>query len=198
MQPRLCVYCGSSLGANPVYRETAEQLGCAIATAGVRLVYGGGGSGLMGVIARAAKLNGGHVTGIIPTSLLEFEEALEDIDARHVVHDHHERKTLMLNMSDGFAALPGGPGTLEELSEQLSWAAYGRHEKPIYILNVDGYWNPYLALLDRMRDETFAAPGFETRYLLVEEPEELVARFLDDLRRSGDRSGDTFFSPAVG
>jgi uncharacterized protein (TIGR00730 family) len=178
---RLCVYCGSSLGEDPVYREMAELLGREIATAGLQLVYGGGGHGLMGALARAVKASGGHVTGIVPTALLN-SEGLDNVGDSRVVDNYHQRKTLMLELSDGFAAFPGGPGTLEELAEQLAWAEHGHHRKPIYIVNINGYWDKCLAMLARMHAEGFTTPEFVTRYTVVNGPMELVTHFLERWR----------------
>ena len=123
-----------------------------MAEAGIGLVYGGGGNGLMGTVAAAVLDHGGHVTGIIPASLLELENALDNISERYVTNGFHERKMLMFNLSDGFVALPGGVGTLEELVEQLTWAQLGHHDKPIFIVNTKGYWNLLLQMFDSMRD----------------------------------------------
>jgi uncharacterized protein (TIGR00730 family) len=183
---RLCVYCGSGSGIDPRFKQAALTLGQAMAEARIGLVYGGGGNGLMGTVAQAVHDNDGHVVGIIPSSLLEIENALEDIDERHVTNGFHERKMLMFNMSDGFVALPGGLGTLEELVEQLTWTQLGHHEKPVYIVNTAGYWDRLLALFDQMRSQLFIRPGLETRYTVVDEVRDVVPLFLKNrsLRRT--------------
>jgi uncharacterized protein (TIGR00730 family) len=153
-------------------------LGRAMAEAGIGLVYGGGGNGLMGAVAQTVCDHGGHVTGIIPASLLEFENALESINERYVTNGFHERKMLMFNLSDGFVALPGGVGTLEELVEQLTWTQLGHHDKPVFIVNTAGYWDLLLRLFEQMREQHFIRPGIETRYIVVENVEEVVPEFL--------------------
>jgi len=175
---RLCVYCGSGSGSDPRFKAAAVTLGSAMAEAGIGLVYGGGGNGLMGAVAGAVRDHGGHVTGIIPASLLELENALENITERYVTNGFHERKMLMFNLSDGFVALPGGVGTLEELVEQLTWAQLGHHEKPIYIVNAAGYWDLLLQMFDRMREQLFIRPGLDTPYIVVDNVENVVPEFL--------------------
>ena len=175
---RLCVYCGSGAGVDPRFKEAATQLGRGIAHAGLGLVYGGGGNGLMGAVAKAARDDGAHVTGIIPSSLLEIENAYEDVDERHVVGGFHERKKMMFDLSDGFVALPGGLGTLEELVEQLTWTQLGHHNKPVYIVNIAGYWDLLLALFGQMRSQLFIRPGLETRYTVVDNVSDVVPHFL--------------------
>ncbi len=175
---RLCVYCGSGSGRDPRFKAAAAALGRAMAEAGIGLVYGGGGNGMMGTVAQTVRENGGHVTGIIPASLLELENALENINERYVTNGFHERKMLMFNLSNGFVALPGGVGTLEELVEQLTWTQLGHHDKPVYIVNTAGYWDLLLQMFDRMRDELFIRPGIETRYIVVDDVEDVVPDFL--------------------
>lgn len=151
----VCVYCGSSPGTDPLFLEEARRFGQLLARQGVRLVYGGGGVGLMGEMAGAAVLAGGKVTGIIPGFLVSRERALPyDYDLL-VVEDMHERKRLMFERADAFVALPGGIGTLEELVEQLTWAQLGQHRKPILLVNTAGFWDPLLNLLDHMRASGF-------------------------------------------
>lgn len=175
---RLCVYCGSGSGSDPRYKEAAAKLGRAMAEAGIGLVYGGGGNGLMGSVAQTVRDYDGHVTGIIPASLLEIENALETINERYVTTGFHERKMLMFNLSDGFVALPGGVGTLEELVEQLTWTQLGHHDKPVFIVNTAGYWDLLLQMFERMREQLFIRPGLETRYIVVDDVEDVVPMFL--------------------
>ncbi len=174
---RLCVYCGSGSGIDPRYRAAAVTLGKDLAEAGIGLVYGGGGNGLMGAVAQSVLDNGGHVTGIIPASLLEIENALENISERFVTTGFHERKMLMFRLSDGFVALPGGVGTLEELVEQLTWTQLGHHDKPVFIVNTAGYWDLLLQMFQRMRDQRFIRPGLDTRYTVLDNVEDVVPTF---------------------
>ncbi|GLK67536.1 TIGR00730 family Rossman fold protein [Hansschlegelia plantiphila] len=170
----VCVYCGSSTGARPEHMAAAEAMGRALAEAGVGLVYGGGNIGLMGAVARAALAGGGQVTGVIPQFLVEREAMLADVQELVVTADMHERKRIMFERSDAFVALPGGIGTLEELVEQLTWAQLGRHDKPILIADLDGFWSPLLALLDHMTTEGFVRPGLEAPYIVATTVEEIL------------------------
>ncbi len=170
----VCVYCGSSPGLNPVYTAAARSLGRLLAAAGVGLVYGGGGLGLMGETAKAVLAHGGRVTGIIPEFLSERERMLRDVTELVVVEDMHQRKKLMFDKSDAFVALPGGIGTLEELVEQLTWAQLGRHTKPIVLLNAIGFWAPFMKLLDHMREEGFIRPELAVRFLTADKPEDVL------------------------
>lgn len=158
---RLCVYCGSGPGKNPAYMAAANALGQALAVAGIGLVYGGGGAGLMGEVARATLAGGGHVTGIIPEFLVNRERMLDGVNELIVTSTMHERKIAMFERASGFVALPGGLGTLEELAEISTWSQLGQHAKPMIICNIDGYWDPLLVLLDHMRSEAFIRDGME-------------------------------------
>lgn len=164
----VCVFCGSGDGADPVFKQTAEELGRAIAAAGLRLVYGGGSHGLMGTVARSVLANGGLVTGIIPEFLKNREVMLDGAQEMIVTTDMHQRKMLMFERSDAFIALPGGIGTLEELVEQMTWSQLGQHNKPILMANIAGFWKPLLVLLAHMRDAHFIRPGLEINYLVAE------------------------------
>ncbi len=170
----VCVYCGSAHGGDPVFAEAAVALGRALAVAGIGLVYGGGDVGLMGTIARSVLDHGGRVTGIIPSFLKERENMILDAQETIVVPDMHTRKRMMFERADAFVALPGGIGTLEELVEQMTWAQLGRHDKPILILDVAGFWRPLLTLLAHMRQAGFIRPGAEIRYLVAERVEEVL------------------------
>ena len=174
----ICVYCGSGSGRNPVFAESARTLGRMIAEAGLRLVYGGGGSGLMGEVARAAQAAGGKVTGIIPRSLTGREHAYLEVDDYIVVETLHERKMLMFERVEAFVALPGGIGTLEELVEQLTWVQLAIHRKPIILANINGYWNRLLALLEQMEAETFLRAGLKPRFTVVDKVEDIVPLLL--------------------
>jgi len=172
----ICVYCGSGSGRNPAHVRAARVLGRDMAERGIRLVYGGGALGLMGVVARTVLEHGGEVTGIIPDFLINRERMLEGVQELIVVEDMHTRKRLMFERSDAFVALPGGIGTLEETVEQLTWAQLGRHKKPIVLADIDGFWSPLRDMFRLMAEEAFIRPGFEVRYTLVREAEEIVAR----------------------
>jgi uncharacterized protein (TIGR00730 family) len=145
---RLCVFCGSSSGTRAIYAETAARLGRLMAEAGVGLVYGGGNVGLMGVLARTVMERGGEVIGVIPHALEAKELALYQTTKLYIVGSMHERKALMADLADGFAALPGGFGTCDELFEILTWAQLGLHNKPIGLLNVDHFFTPLLVWLE--------------------------------------------------
>jgi uncharacterized protein (TIGR00730 family) len=170
----VCVYCGSSEGADPRFSAAAEALGRAIAQAGIGLVFGGGEAGLMGRLARAALENGGRVTGVIPSFLVRREHAMRTAQELIVVEDMHQRKMLMFERADAFVALPGGVGTLEELVEQLTWAQLQRHVKPVLIADVAGFWRPLLTLFAHMRNFEFLREGFEVRYLVAEKIEDIL------------------------
>jgi len=176
---RICVYCGSGKGENPMFAAAARTLGSSIAGAGIGLVYGGGSLGLMGEVARSVLANGGHVTGIIPEFLSDREKMLKDVQELIVTQDMHERKRLMFEKSDAIVALPGGIGTLEELVEQMTWAQLGQHMKPICLGNIDGFWQPLLGLLEHMRTQSFIRPGLEVDFLVADTAEEIVPLILD-------------------
>jgi uncharacterized protein (TIGR00730 family) len=170
----VCVYCGSNTGADPAYAQAARTLGRALAEAGIGLVYGGGGLGLMGEVARTVLAHGGRVTGIIPEFLSEKERMLREAHEMIVVEDMHRRKQLMFDRSDAFVALPGGIGTLEELVEQLTWAQLGRHTKPIVVVDVEGFWAPFADLIDHMRREGFIRGGMDVRLVTVGRAEHVL------------------------
>ncbi len=161
----ICVYCGSSAGADPAFIAAGKYLGTAMARTGIGLVYGGGGGdGLMGTIARAALSAGGYVTAIIPAFLKEREEMLEGTQELIVVDDMHARKRMMFDRADAFVALPGGIGTLEELVEQMTWRQLDRHAKPVVIADINGFWQPLLTLLSHMGKTGFVRPSFTANY----------------------------------
>jgi uncharacterized protein (TIGR00730 family) len=172
----VCVYCGSGPGTNPHFGESAKALGKIFAENGIRLVYGGGSLGLMGAIATSVLDHGGMVTGIIPDFLTARENALTRVQEMVVTPDMHERKRLMFERSDAFVALPGGVGTLEELVEQLTWQQLGRHSKPVLLANIDGFWEPLLALLLHMRETEFIRPGFPVEVLKAERIDDILPR----------------------
>jgi uncharacterized protein (TIGR00730 family) len=155
---RLCVYCGSSDGADPRYREAAHELGVGIAKRGMELVYGGGRNGLMGRVADSVLAGGGRVTGIIPVHLQHREAAHLGLSELVVVKDMHQRKRVMAERSDAFAVLPGGVGTLDETVEILSWRQLGLHQKPVFIIDVADYWSPLAVLFEHIVSSRFAKP----------------------------------------
>jgi len=165
----LCVYCGSSTGHSSVYADAARALGKQMAERELSLVYGGGHVGLMGIIADAVLDAGGKVTGVIPTALMDAEVGHNALTTLHVVNDMHQRKAIMAELADGFIALPGGIGTLEELFEVMTWLQLGYHAKPVGLLNVNGFYDELLAFLDKQRDTGFVRA--EHRDLLITDAE---------------------------
>ncbi|MFG1290265.1 LOG family protein [Xanthobacter versatilis] len=172
----VCVYCGSASGSDPLFAEEARRFGQILAAEGVRLVYGGGGIGLMGEVASATALAGGAVTGIIPRFLMNRERAFAHEAEMIVVEDMHARKRLMFERADAFVALPGGVGTLEELVEQLTWAQLGRHRKPILIANTSGFWDPFLSLIEHMRSTAFIRDTTPVEILSADRVEDILPR----------------------
>ena len=178
----LCVYCGSSPGTDPAFAETARAFGKILAENGIRLVYGGGSTGLMGALADAVLKNGGDVTGIIPEFLTNREKPRRLAQELIVTRDMHERKRKMFERADGFVALPGGIGTLEELVEQLTWAQLGRHKKPILLANIKGYWDPLLTLIDHMRAQEFLPAAPRVDCLVADKVEDILPKLRDAVR----------------
>jgi len=177
----VCVFAGSRTGTRPEYRAAAEELGRTLAQQGTHVVYGGGGVGLMGLLADAVLASGGTITGVIPTHLTTGEVAHRGLDDLRVVSSMHERKALMADLSDGFVALPGGWGTLEEFFEVLTWAQLGLHEKPCGLLNVGGYFDGLLGFLQHATDEGFVRPDNAPMVLVASSVASLV-RALDEYR----------------
>ena len=173
----VCVFCGSHTGSDPAYAQAAKVLGRTLAERGSTLVYGGGQVGLMGVVANAALGAGGEVIGVMPKALVEREIGHTGLTELHVVSSMHERKAKMSELSNGFVALPGGNGTLEEFFEVLTWAQLGEHGKPCGLLNVAGYYDPLLAVFDRMVDRGFLNTEHRRLVLVEEDPSVLLERF---------------------
>jgi uncharacterized protein (TIGR00730 family) len=172
-----CVFCGSSDEADPAFLAAASRLGKFLADARIRLVYGGGGVGLMGAVAVAAQEAGGEVLGVIPTFLVGRERALEIVE--HIIVDNmHERKMLMFQRSDGFVILPGGIGTLEEVVELLSWRRLELHAKPVVFYNPRGFWDPLFKLFQHTVDERLTPPSFMSAWVSVDSVEEIVPALL--------------------
>lgn len=192
---RLCVYCGSSIGARPAYREAATTLGRLLAERKIELVYGGGHVGLMGALADGALAAAGRVIGVIPRALMARELGHTGIQDLRVVADMHERKMMMAGLADAFIALPGGWGTVEELTEMLTWLQLAIHAKPIGVLNVGGYFDPFLAFADRMIDEGFVRPEHRHLFSVESDPEALLGRLLEPAPAPLDKWAD--FAPAA-
>ncbi|MFZ1491230.1 MAG: TIGR00730 family Rossman fold protein [Ilumatobacteraceae bacterium] len=159
MSHRLSVYCGSNVGSSPVYAETAARLGASLAAREIGLVYGGGNVGLMGVLADAVLAGGGSVTGVIPEHLVRAEVAHRGLTELIVVSSMHDRKACMSDLADGFVVLPGGFGTLDETFEALTWGQLGLQSKPVVLLDVEGFFDPLLAMMDRAVDAGFLRPA---------------------------------------
>ena len=174
---RLCVFCGSSPGHDPAYGELAAQLGRTLAERGIGVVYGGGRVGLMGVLADAALAAGGEVIGVIPKPLLDREHGHRGLTQLRVVDSMHERKALMVELADGFVALPGGIGTLEELFEVWTWAQLGMHRKPCALLDVGGFFTPLVGFLDHVVANGFVNSTTRAMLMVAATPDELLARF---------------------
>src|SRR5512147_990475 len=174
---RLCVFCGSSPGARPSYRAAAEELGRFLASEKIGIVYGGGRVGLMGVLADAALAAGGEVIGVIPQALIAREIGHRGLTELRVVGSMHERKALMAELADGFVALPGGIGTLEELFEVWTWAQLGLHAKPCGVLDADGFYGPLVAFLDHLVETGFVRPAHRAMLLSARSPEALLEAF---------------------
>jgi hypothetical protein len=174
---RLCVFCGSSVGARPAYAEAARALGAALARRSIGLVYGGGSVGLMGVLADAVLAERGEVIGVIPGPLASRELAHPNLTEMRVVRSMHERKATMASLADGFVALPGGLGTLEETLEILTWSQLGIHRKPVGVLNVEGYYDGLLQLMSHAVREGFVRREYVGLLLFTDTPAELLDRF---------------------
>src|SRR5574343_1123722 len=180
---RLCVFCGANAGHNPLYRTEAEKLGRLLAERGIELVYGAGNIGLMGAVADACLAAGGTVTGVIPEALMGKEVAGRAVDHRaltrlEVVDSMHPRKARMAELADGFVALPGGFGTFEEFCEILTWGQLGFHAKPMGLLNVNGFYDPLLAMFDRAVPGGFLREQNRAMALADDEIESLLAQML--------------------
>lgn len=176
---RVAVYTGSARGNAPEFAAAASAVGTRLARAGLGLVYGGGHAGLMGVVSDAALAAGGEVFGVIPQALVDAELAHPGLTSLEIVPDMHVRKMRMAELADGFVALPGGPGTLEELFEAWTWLQLGLHRKPVAVYDVGGFWEPLLAMLDRMVAAGFLAGAFRDSLIVVRTPDELLAALAD-------------------
>jgi len=173
----VCVYCGSSPGRDPAYADAARALGQLLVDRGIGLVYGGASVGIMGEVANAVLAGGGEATGVIPEALAVKEVAHPGLTRQHVVGSMHERKALMVDLSDAFLALPGGWGTFEEIFEVLTWAQLGFHDKPCGLLNVAGYYDPLHTFLEQAVDAGFVPPVCREMILVDADAERLLDRF---------------------
>lgn len=191
----VCLFCGSRTGTDPLFAAEARRLGELLAARGHRLVYGAGDRGLMGEAARAMQKAGGRILGVIPQHLVDWEVGKADLDEYFVVSTMHERKKLMFDRSDAVVALPGGPGTLDELIEVLTWRQLGLHARPVVLVNLRGYWDPLLRLID----QTIACGFAEERFLSFFDVAEDSRSALDRLeRRLGEaESGESTSRPAA-
>lgn len=174
---RLCVYCGSNTGTNEAYAEAARELAAVLVENDIGLVYGGSSRGMMGYLADAVLDGGGRAEGVLPKSLLQKEVAHEGLTELHIVDSMHARKSMMAVLSDGFIAMPGGFGTLEEIVEIVTWAQLQFHEKPCGLLNVNGYFNHLLSFLDHAEAEGFLRPAHRAMLLVSKKPADLLRRF---------------------
>jgi uncharacterized protein (TIGR00730 family) len=171
----LCVYCGAAVGNDPAHRAAAEALGAAMARRRIRLIYGGGRIGLMGVVADAVLGGGGQVTGVIPAHLQRREHGHREITELRVVSSMHERKRIMSEIADGFVVLPGGLGTLDETLEIVTWRQLGLHDKPVVIADVAGYWRPLLSLVDAVIAGGYARPDARKLFAVADSIEGVFA-----------------------
>ncbi|MEM7469815.1 MAG: TIGR00730 family Rossman fold protein [Pseudomonadota bacterium] len=178
----VCVYCGSRFGAKPAYKAAAQELGTQVAQNGWRLVYGAGDVGLMGTVAQAAQDAGGDVFGVIPKHLVDLEVGKRDLTTLVITENMHERKKVMYMNSDAIIVLPGGAGSLDELFEVLTWRQLGLHQKAIYLLNTEGYWDKLIALLDHVIEEGFADASLRQFVTVTATPDALAEELKSDLR----------------
>jgi uncharacterized protein (TIGR00730 family) len=185
---RICVFCGSSPGARPEYVQAARQVGALLAQRKIGLVFGGGRVGMMGQLAQAVLENHGEVIGVIPKGLHERNVAFNGLTDLRVVGSMHERKALMAELADGFMALPGGLGTLEEIFEIVTWAQLGMHQKPCGLLNVSGYFTPLLAFLDQVVAQRFLDAAHRSMILVAGQPEDLLRQFMTYTPSTADKA----------
>lgn len=171
---RICVFCGASTGINPAYQTAAVEMGKTLAENNIDLVYGGGNKGLMGMIADATIDNGGRAFGVIPKALVDKEEAHNRLSEQFIVNTMHERKMMMATLSDGFIAMPGGFGTLEEFIEIITWAKLGFHQKPCALLNIHHFYDGLLTYFDQLTDEGFVKPKMRDLVLTGDSPESVL------------------------
>jgi uncharacterized protein (TIGR00730 family) len=175
---RICVFCGSNPGAKPIYTEAAKALGMALVRNGIELVYGGGRVGLMGTIATTVMEAGGRVIGVIPKGLADVEIAHQNLTELHIVKSMHERKAMMADYADGFIAMPGGYGTMEEFCEIVTWTQLGIHRKACGIFNVDGFYDGFLTFVRHAVQEAFISPIHGDIIITGTDPDDLIKRII--------------------
>lgn len=171
--PSVCVFCGSRFGEDPAYSQSARDFGAALAAEGWRLVYGAGDVGLMGDVARAAQAGGGATFGVIPVHLMQREVGKRDLSSFVITENMHERKKVMFMNADAIVTLPGGAGSMDEFFEVMTWRQLGLHDKPIYLLNINGYWYPLIGLIDHMIAAGFADESFRSFMSVVDSVDQL-------------------------
>jgi uncharacterized protein (TIGR00730 family) len=176
----VCVFCGSRFGRDDQYKNSAIELGDALATSDMRLVYGAGDVGIMGAVAGATQAAGGETFGVIPVHLLDQEVGKRDLTSFIITENMHERKKVMFMNADAIVTLPGGAGSLDELFEVLTWRQLGLHQKPVYLLNVNGFWDPLIALLDHIIDEGFADPSFKDSLQIITDVPTLMDKLINE------------------
>lgn len=173
---RIAIFCGSKNGKSPIYADASKALAGSLVHAGIEIVYGGGAVGLMGIVAEEVLKLGGTITGVIPEKLYEMEVAHTGLSQLYRVKDMHERKALMADLSDGFIALPGGVGTLEEMTEVMTWSQIGYHQKPCAFLNTKGYYDHFMAFFDHMEKEGFLYKSIDDQAIVESDVSTLLAR----------------------
>lgn len=171
---RICVFCGASTSTDAIYQQAATQMGKTLAERGIDLVYGGGNKGLMGLVANGTIDHGGRAFGVIPKALVQREEAHDRLTEQFIVNTMHERKMMMATLSDGFVALPGGFGTLEEFIEIITWAKLGFHQKPCALLNVNHFYDDLLAYFDQLVEKGFVKQAMRDLVLTADSPESVL------------------------
>lgn len=186
----ICVYCGSQEGVRVAYREAAQSLGQMMAASGIRLVYGGGSIGLMGELARTVLDNGGQVTGIIPRFLDEREVGMRDLTRLELTDSMHERKAMMARLSDGFVILPGGFGTLDETFEIITWRQLELHDKPVVLINVEGYWDHFVHLIEHQVREGFVQKRYLELFQVVDSVEAALPALMEQPSSGGAFEGE--------
>lgn len=182
----ICVYLGSSGRADDIYKQATITLGKALAKAGISLVYGGGNVGLMGLLANTVLEEGGYVIGIIPEHLAEKEVAHKGLSELHIVPSMHARKQMMVEKSDAFVIMPGGVGTLDETCEVLTWKQIGTHDMPIVFADVEGYWQPFFALIDHLVDKKFMREGDKDLYQVASDVDAVIPMVLSAPKQQFD------------
>lgn len=174
----VCVFCGSRAGRDPAYLKAATDLGAGLAAANMRLIYGAGDVGIMGEVARSTQKAGGKTFGVIPIHLVDMEVGKTDLSTYVVTENMHERKKVMFMNSDAIVTLPGGAGSLDEFFEVLTWCQIGLHNKPMYLLNTNGYWSKLISLIDHVIEESFADASLKDSFKVVDD----VPTLLTELR----------------